>query len=247
MYRLHLIAASPARRRRHRQRRRPTIPTQPITVLVPHAAGGPTDTVARLVGRIDDPHAGPAAAGRERRRRRQHAGHRSRRPGRAGRLHAAAQPRGPGVKRLACTASCLTIPAGAFDGIGLITDVPMTIVARADFAPNTIGELLDYIRANKDNVTYAHAGVGSASHLCGMLLHGRDRRADDHGSLQGHRPGDDRSSGRPGRHDVRPDHQHRRPDQGRQDQGLCRDDQGAAGRAARSADAGRSRASRASR
>ena len=46
----------------------------------------------------------------------------------------------------------------------------MTIVARADFAPNSIGELLDYIRTNKDNVTYAHAGVGSASHLCGMLL-----------------------------------------------------------------------------
>ena len=46
----------------------------------------------------------------------------------------------------------------------------MTIVARADFAPNTIAELLDYVRANKENVTYAHAGVGSASHLCGMLF-----------------------------------------------------------------------------
>jgi tripartite-type tricarboxylate transporter receptor subunit TctC len=61
-------------------------------------------------------------------------------------------------------------PDGAFDGIGLITDVPMTLVAKADFAPNTVGELLDYIRREKDNVTYAHAGVGSASHLCGMLL-----------------------------------------------------------------------------
>ena len=38
-------------------------------------------------------------------------------------------------------------PAGAFEGIGRITDVPMTIVARADFAPNTIGELLDYMQA----------------------------------------------------------------------------------------------------
>ena len=46
----------------------------------------------------------------------------------------------------------------------------MTIVARADFEPNTIAELLDYVRANKENVTYAHAGVGSASHLCGMLF-----------------------------------------------------------------------------
>ena len=61
-------------------------------------------------------------------------------------------------------------PDGAFDGIGRITDVPMTIVARADFEAETIGELIEYIRANKDTVTYAHAGVGSASHLCGMLF-----------------------------------------------------------------------------
>ena len=61
-------------------------------------------------------------------------------------------------------------PDGAFDGVGLITDVPMTLVGRGDFEPNTVGELLDYTRTNKDNVTYAHAGVGSASHLCGMLL-----------------------------------------------------------------------------
>ena len=46
----------------------------------------------------------------------------------------------------------------------------MTIVARGDLEANSIGELLDYIRANKDDVTYAHAGVGSASHLCGMLF-----------------------------------------------------------------------------
>ena len=101
-------------------------------------------------------------------------------------------------------------PDGAFDGIGLITDVPMTIVAKADLAPNTIGELLDYIRRNKDNVTYAHAGVGSASHLCGMLFMDALDVADDDRALQGHRPGDDRPARRPGRHDVRPDHQHRR-------------------------------------
>ena len=61
-------------------------------------------------------------------------------------------------------------PDGAFDGIGRITDVPMTIVARGDLEPGSIGELIEYIRANKDTVTYAHAGVGSASHLCGMLF-----------------------------------------------------------------------------
>ena len=46
----------------------------------------------------------------------------------------------------------------------------MTVVGKPDLKPSTIGELLDYIRTNKDHVTYAHAGVGSASHLCGMLL-----------------------------------------------------------------------------
>ncbi len=60
--------------------------------------------------------------------------------------------------------------ATAFAPIGLVTDVPMTIVARADFPANSVGELLAYIRANKDQVVFAHAGVGSVSHLCGLLL-----------------------------------------------------------------------------
>ena len=61
-------------------------------------------------------------------------------------------------------------PAEAFDPIGLVTDVPMTIVGRADFEPGSIGELIEYIKTNKDQVTLANAGIGSASHLCGMLL-----------------------------------------------------------------------------
>ena len=46
----------------------------------------------------------------------------------------------------------------------------MTLVARKDFEPNTLEELLAYIKTNGENVTYAHAGIGSASQLCGMLL-----------------------------------------------------------------------------
>ena len=61
-------------------------------------------------------------------------------------------------------------PGEAFDAIGLVTDVPMTIVARSDFAPTSVGELIEYIKTNKDQVTLANAGIGSASHLCGMLL-----------------------------------------------------------------------------
>jgi tripartite-type tricarboxylate transporter receptor subunit TctC len=46
----------------------------------------------------------------------------------------------------------------------------MTIIARKDFEPNTLAELIDYVKANADTVTYANAGIGAASHLCGMLF-----------------------------------------------------------------------------
>jgi tripartite-type tricarboxylate transporter receptor subunit TctC len=46
----------------------------------------------------------------------------------------------------------------------------MTLVARRDFPPKDLKELISYVKANKDKVTYANAGIGAASHLCGMLL-----------------------------------------------------------------------------
>ena len=46
----------------------------------------------------------------------------------------------------------------------------MTIIARKDFEPNTLAELIDYVKANADTVTYANAGIGAACHLCGMLF-----------------------------------------------------------------------------
>jgi tripartite-type tricarboxylate transporter receptor subunit TctC len=57
-----------------------------------------------------------------------------------------------------------------FEYIGLVTDVPMVIVARKDLEPNDLKGLIDYVKANKDKVTYANAGIGAASHLCGMLF-----------------------------------------------------------------------------
>lgn len=57
-----------------------------------------------------------------------------------------------------------------FEPIGLITDVPMTFIARGDFPAKDFKELVAYVKANKNKVTYANAGVGSASHLCGMLF-----------------------------------------------------------------------------
>jgi tripartite-type tricarboxylate transporter receptor subunit TctC len=57
-----------------------------------------------------------------------------------------------------------------FDHLGRITDVPMTLVAKPALPPKNVKELLDWIRAEKSKVTYGHAGVGSASHLCALIL-----------------------------------------------------------------------------
>jgi len=61
-------------------------------------------------------------------------------------------------------------PVKDLEPVGLVTNVPMTVIGNKDFAPKDMKELIAYVRANKDKVTYANAGVGAASHLCGMLL-----------------------------------------------------------------------------
>ncbi len=144
-------------------------PTKTITVIVPFAAGGPTDTVARLVAQSMSTDlkqqvvvenvggaGGTLGAGRVAR---------AANDGYTLLLHHIGQSTAPTLYR--------KLPYDArkdFAPIGMITDVPMTIVARADFPPKDVPELLKYVRENKDKVTYANAGVGSASHLCGMLF-----------------------------------------------------------------------------
>jgi tripartite-type tricarboxylate transporter receptor subunit TctC len=54
--------------------------------------------------------------------------------------------------------------------IGRVADVPMTLVARKTLPPQNLQEFLSYAKANKDKLTFATAGVGSSSHLCGMLF-----------------------------------------------------------------------------
>jgi tripartite-type tricarboxylate transporter receptor subunit TctC len=61
-------------------------------------------------------------------------------------------------------------PLEDFEPIGLINEVPMTLVSRRDFPPKDLKDLITYVKANKDKVTYANAGLGAASHLCGMLF-----------------------------------------------------------------------------
>lgn len=144
-------------------------PTKPITMIVPFSAGGPTDTVGRLIGRamevdlkqpvIVENVGGPGGtlgAGRVAR---------ATPDGYTILLHHIGQSTAPTLYR-----NLAYNPVDDFETIGLINDVPMTIIARKDFPPNNLKELIAYVKANKDKVTYANAGIGAASHLCGMLF-----------------------------------------------------------------------------
>jgi tripartite-type tricarboxylate transporter receptor subunit TctC len=144
-------------------------PTKPVTVVVPFSAGGPTDTVARLVAEVMSRDLGQQVVI-------QNVGGAGGTLG-AGQvavapndgytllLHHIGMSTAPSLYR-----SLPYDPAKDFAPIGLITSVPMTLVARKDFEPTTMEELLAYVKANGENVTYAHAGIGSASQLCGMLF-----------------------------------------------------------------------------
>ena len=61
-------------------------------------------------------------------------------------------------------------PLTSFEYIGLVADVPMTIVARRSFQPSTLKELIDYTAKQGSKITYANAGAGTASHICGVLF-----------------------------------------------------------------------------
>jgi tripartite-type tricarboxylate transporter receptor subunit TctC len=146
-----------------------TYPTKTITMIVPFAAGGPTDTVARLVAQsmgnklkqqiiIENVGGAGGTIGAARVAKAAPDGYTLF-------MHHIGHATAPSLYR--------KLPYNAqtdFEPIGLVTDVPMTIVARKDFPARDFKEFLAYIKANKDKVTYANAGVGSASHLCGMLF-----------------------------------------------------------------------------
>ena len=57
-----------------------------------------------------------------------------------------------------------------FEPIGIIAESPMAFVARKDFPANNLKEFVAYVKTNGDKLSYGFAGIGSASHLCGLLL-----------------------------------------------------------------------------
>ena len=144
-------------------------PERPITVVVPFSAGGPTDTVTRLVAEAMSKDLGQQVIV-------ENVGGAGGTLG-AGRV-AQADPDGYtlllhhiGMATSATLYRKLPYDTlNAFEYVGLVTEVPMTIVGRKDLEPNDLAELIEYIKANKDTVTLANAGIGAASHLCGMMF-----------------------------------------------------------------------------
>jgi tripartite-type tricarboxylate transporter receptor subunit TctC len=61
-------------------------------------------------------------------------------------------------------------PLTDFEHLGQVADVPMVMVANKDLPPKNLNELVAYIKANGAKINYANAGIGSASHLCGLLF-----------------------------------------------------------------------------
>ena len=144
-------------------------PNKVITIVVPFTAGGPTDTVARLISvpmtatlksQIIVENVGGAGGtiGANRVAKAAPDGYNLL-------LHHIGHATSPSLYR--------KLPYDAvndFEPIGLINEVPMTVISRRDFQPKDLKELITYLKANRDKVTYANAGIGAASHLCGMLF-----------------------------------------------------------------------------
>src|SRR2546421_2395080 len=144
-------------------------PTKSITMLVPFAAGGPTDTVARVVAQHmakplgqtviveNKPSAGGILAPEQVKN--------AKPDGYTILIHHIGMATVPALYR-----QLRFNPLTDFDYIGLINDVPMTLIAKPNFPATNFKEFLTYLKAHKDKVSYANAGIGAASHLCGMLF-----------------------------------------------------------------------------
>ncbi len=144
-------------------------PTKIITMIVPFTAGGPTDTVARLLGVpmsktlniqviVENVGGAGGTIGANRVAK-------SAPDGYTLFLHHIGHSTAPALYR-----KLPYDPINDFEPIGLVNEVPMTLVAKKDFPPNDLKELIAYVKANKAKVNLANAGLGAASHLCGTLF-----------------------------------------------------------------------------
>jgi len=146
-----------------------SFPQRPISLIVPAAAGGPTDTVSRLIADAMGRSLGQQVVV-------ENIGGAGGTIGMARVSKAAPDGYTIAVWHIAQA----TAPAlydnlkyhvvDDFDQLGRITDVPMTLVAKPQHEANTLPELITWLKAKGSAVTYGHAGIGSASHLCALSL-----------------------------------------------------------------------------
>jgi len=144
-------------------------PEKPVTIIVPFAAGGPTDKVARdLAEALRKPLGGTIVI--------ENVG------GAGGTLGAAkvAKAAPDGYTLLLHHIGMATSPAlyrnlpyktlEDFEYLGLVNEVPMTLIGRTTLPANNYAELVKWLEANRGKINLANAGLGAASHLCGLLL-----------------------------------------------------------------------------
>ncbi|MDB5750425.1 MAG: Tripartite tricarboxylate transporter family receptor [Ramlibacter sp.] len=144
-------------------------PAKPITLVMPYAPGGPGDTITRVFAGAMQRHLGQQVVV-------------DNTAGASGSIGTAKVARAApdGYTLLMIHVSHATNPAmfkglpyhpvDDFEPIGSATSGPMLIVARNDFPARDLSEFVAYVRANGPKVSLAHAGVGSASHLCGLMM-----------------------------------------------------------------------------
>ncbi|MDQ2689203.1 MAG: tripartite tricarboxylate transporter substrate-binding protein [Chloroflexota bacterium] len=140
-----------------------------VTIVVPFSAGGPTDTVTRLVAEPMAAELGVEVVVQNV-------------EGAGGTVAAGevANAEADGYTILMHHIGMSTAPTlypdlpydplTDFATIGLVTEVPMTFIGSPNFEPTTMEELVTYVEENIDTVTYANAGIGAASQLCGLLF-----------------------------------------------------------------------------
>src|SRR5882757_2220240 len=144
-------------------------PSRPINIVVPAAAGGPTDAISRVTAQAMSKLLGQQITI-------ENVGGAGGTIG-TGRV-VRADPDGytlliyhVGLSTAATLYRKLPYDTkSAFAAIGLVTEAPMTIIGRLDLPPDSLKDLVAYLKGAGAKTTVANAGIGSASHLCGMLL-----------------------------------------------------------------------------
>ena len=144
-------------------------PNRPITMVMPYAAGGPGDIVTRLfaghmqktLGQavvVDNTSGASGSIGSAKVARAKPDGHTLLM------IHVSHATNPVLIKNLSYH------PVNDFEPIGSATEGPMVVVARKDFPAKDVKEFVAYVKANAAKLSMGQAGVGSASHLCALML-----------------------------------------------------------------------------